>query len=228
MRCKSIVIWHLRGGSGRFCSGAKCLPSSDALVRPLVVRTCGAQAAAIRESEASFERKSYETALKVIESCISRAEQYNNQMETLMEGSANEVGKLQVPRSISGGVLRDYQVAGLRWLMHKFFVGESGIIADEMGLGAWRAFWGGAACGPVPRAMFARPRPQAPHNHLFVPFVRCNLLRQCWMPSINSKSMLSHPLSAGKTRALLEGNGTVFTNSCNLVPSPLIADGGAS
>jgi SNF2 family DNA or RNA helicase len=39
------------------------------------------------------------------------------------------------PKFISDGVMRDYQVAGLNWLISLHENGISGILADEMGLG---------------------------------------------------------------------------------------------
>lgn len=34
-----------------------------------------------------------------------------------------------------GGILRDYQVDGLNWMISLFETGINGILADEMGLG---------------------------------------------------------------------------------------------
>lgn len=39
------------------------------------------------------------------------------------------------PKFIKGGEMRDYQVAGLNWLISLHENGISGILADEMGLG---------------------------------------------------------------------------------------------
>jgi SNF2 family DNA or RNA helicase len=39
------------------------------------------------------------------------------------------------PKFISDGVMRDYQIAGLNWLISLHENGISGILADEMGLG---------------------------------------------------------------------------------------------
>ncbi|KAJ1662029.1 putative ATPase [Coemansia sp. RSA 1646] len=39
------------------------------------------------------------------------------------------------PRSISGGVMRDYQLEGMEWLASLYENGLNGILADEMGLG---------------------------------------------------------------------------------------------
>lgn len=39
------------------------------------------------------------------------------------------------PKCLTGGVMRDYQLEGLTWLMKLCEQGLSGILADEMGLG---------------------------------------------------------------------------------------------
>uniref|UniRef100_K3WEK0 SNF2 N-terminal domain-containing protein n=1 Tax=Globisporangium ultimum (strain ATCC 200006 / CBS 805.95 / DAOM BR144) TaxID=431595 RepID=K3WEK0_GLOUD len=39
------------------------------------------------------------------------------------------------PKLLAGGVLRDYQLEGIRWLCNLFENGLNGILADEMGLG---------------------------------------------------------------------------------------------
>lgn len=39
------------------------------------------------------------------------------------------------PKYLTGGVLRDYQLDGLKWMLNNRKVGLSGILADEMGLG---------------------------------------------------------------------------------------------
>jgi SWI/SNF-related matrix-associated actin-dependent regulator of chromatin subfamily A member 5 len=44
-------------------------------------------------------------------------------------------GSAETPGFIKGGEMRDYQVAGLNWLISLHENGISGILADEMGLG---------------------------------------------------------------------------------------------
>ena len=39
------------------------------------------------------------------------------------------------PSILKGGVLRDYQMIGLNWLISLYDNGINGILADEMGLG---------------------------------------------------------------------------------------------
>lgn len=41
----------------------------------------------------------------------------------------------QSPKYVKGGIMRDYQVQGLNWMISLFENGISGILADEMGLG---------------------------------------------------------------------------------------------
>jgi SWI/SNF-related matrix-associated actin-dependent regulator of chromatin subfamily A member 5 len=50
------------------------------------------------------------------------------------EGSNNTIFT-ESPTYIQGGQMRDYQVAGLNWLISLHENGISGILADEMGLG---------------------------------------------------------------------------------------------
>ncbi|KAF2830831.1 hypothetical protein CC86DRAFT_367491 [Ophiobolus disseminans] len=50
-------------------------------------------------------------------------------------GGHNETVFRESPGYIQGGVMRDYQVAGLNWLISLHENGISGILADEMGLG---------------------------------------------------------------------------------------------
>lgn len=50
------------------------------------------------------------------------------------EGTANTIFT-ESPKFIQGGEMRDYQVAGLNWLISLHENGISGILADEMGLG---------------------------------------------------------------------------------------------
>lgn len=39
------------------------------------------------------------------------------------------------PRLVTGGILRDYQLAGVEWMVSLYENGLNGILADEMGLG---------------------------------------------------------------------------------------------
>lgn len=46
------------------------------------------------------------------------------------------------PALVTGGVLRDYQLAGVEWLISLWENGLNGILADEMGLGkVWMTFF---------------------------------------------------------------------------------------
>ncbi|KAF2110644.1 SNF2 family N-terminal domain-containing protein [Lophiotrema nucula] len=57
---------------------------------------------------------------------LVREEKHGGHHETVFRGS---------PGFIKGGTMRDYQVAGLNWLISLHENGISGILADEMGLG---------------------------------------------------------------------------------------------
>ena len=45
------------------------------------------------------------------------------------------------PTLVTGGVLRDYQLAGVEWLISLWENGLNGILADEMGLGKVRLLY---------------------------------------------------------------------------------------
>jgi SNF2 family DNA or RNA helicase len=45
---------------------------------------------------------------------------------------------LTQPSCITGGAMREYQLAGLNWMIRLGENGINGILADEMGLGKWR------------------------------------------------------------------------------------------
>lgn len=47
----------------------------------------------------------------------------------------HELEIAEQPKCLTGGVMRDYQLEGLTWLMKLCEQGLSGILADEMGLG---------------------------------------------------------------------------------------------
>jgi SWI/SNF-related matrix-associated actin-dependent regulator of chromatin subfamily A member 5 len=65
-----------------------------------------------------------------------RTEQEEDQelLNTSEEAEANTIFT-ESPGFIQGGQMRDYQVAGLNWLISLHENGISGILADEMGLG---------------------------------------------------------------------------------------------
>lgn len=48
------------------------------------------------------------------------------------------------PSLVTGGVLRDYQLAGVEWMVSLYENGLNGILADEMGLGKVRTL-----CSPI-------------------------------------------------------------------------------
>ena len=58
-----------------------------------------------------------------------RRDQYYN----LAHGKEEKI--VQQPKSLVGGALKDYQLAGLNWLVSLHNNNLNGILADEMGLG---------------------------------------------------------------------------------------------
>ena len=98
------------------------------------------EAAALARHEAASSAADgstgYREAMSVIDASLASADAYNAQMGALAGAplAALAAGAAQ-PASLSGGRLRPYQLAGLRWLIARFLTSESGIIADEMGLG---------------------------------------------------------------------------------------------
>jgi hypothetical protein len=61
---------------------------------------------------------------------------YNEKMSAAERTMSREMLRLaRQPALLTGGALRDYQMAGFEWMGRRWFSAESGIIADEMGLG---------------------------------------------------------------------------------------------
>lgn len=50
-------------------------------------------------------------------------------------GQHTELRSARQPKLITGGIMKDYQLEGLEWLVTLFENGLNGILADEMGLG---------------------------------------------------------------------------------------------
>jgi ATP-dependent DNA helicase len=50
----------------------------------------------------------------------------------------NAVISARQPKLVTGGILRDYQLAGVEWMVSLYENGLNGILADEMGLGKVR------------------------------------------------------------------------------------------
>ena len=50
-------------------------------------------------------------------------------------GQHKELRSARQPKLITGGIMKDYQLEGLEWLVTLFENGLNGILADEMGLG---------------------------------------------------------------------------------------------
>ena len=58
----------------------------------------------------------------------------NNQVDA-GEKPANETGRRNQPKLVTGAKMREYQLDGLEWLISLYENGLNGILADEMGLG---------------------------------------------------------------------------------------------
>ncbi|KAK3828451.1 MAG: SNF2 family N-terminal domain-containing protein [Benniella sp.] len=54
---------------------------------------------------------------------------------TKATSTKNAVISARQPRLVTGGILRDYQLAGVEWMVSLYENGLNGILADEMGLG---------------------------------------------------------------------------------------------
>jgi ATP-dependent DNA helicase len=101
----------------------------------------------IRQQQESYRSKTDQSASPTGKErtgrTVSRAGE--TKLKTLVEAAdrdhidvrrteVRDAGSLQL-RELSGGVLRDYQLAGLEWLVSLYENGINGILADEMGLG---------------------------------------------------------------------------------------------
>lgn len=59
-----------------------------------------------------------------------------DEIEEVEDASDEVITRLQVqPSILKGGLLRDYQLDGLNWMISLYEQGLNGILADEMGLG---------------------------------------------------------------------------------------------
>jgi SNF2 family DNA or RNA helicase len=86
------------------------------------------------KSLSEAERKAhYDEAVRQLNEMLSKAEQFNATCEKL--ASESPFLAKSKPADFVGGELRDYQQAGVEWMSTKHWLGESGIIADEMCLG---------------------------------------------------------------------------------------------
>ena len=82
--------------------------------------------------------KEYKQALSVLDDTLSRATSFNAAMAGAEKDMFSDLETMDAhvqPSLLTGGALRDYQMAGFQWLTARWLSGESGILADEMGLG---------------------------------------------------------------------------------------------
>lgn len=74
---------------------------------------------------------------QIINNKIENLEKFEKKKEGKLDLSSVDQGKLELvgtPHAFHG-VLKEYQIKGLRWLNNLFEQGINGILADEMGLG---------------------------------------------------------------------------------------------
>ena len=100
----------------------------------------------IREVVVEIDRQNAEEAARVKKGVSRKGGATGNKRKTEQEedaellrdekrGGASQTIFRESPSYIQGGEMRDYQVAGLNWLISLHENGISGILADEMGLG---------------------------------------------------------------------------------------------
>lgn len=89
----------------------------------------------IQAEEEEKKNKSKGKKATAAENRRRRTEQEED--EELLQDGEGEAATLftESPSFIKGGTMRDYQIAGLNWLISLHENGISGILADEMGLG---------------------------------------------------------------------------------------------
>lgn len=90
------------------------------------------------------------------------------------------------PSLVTGAKLRDYQLAGVQWMISLYENGLNGILADEMGLGKV-SMRGRTAdrrlCRQSPFLRISSPRGHGAHSSL------CALYLSCTTGSLNSRSL---------------------------------------
>jgi ATP-dependent DNA helicase len=92
-------------------------------------------------SAASKKRKADETEYSIADYLTKDTLKKQKQVEPVAEKKASAPAPAQrvisarQPKLVTGGVLRDYQLAGVEWMVSLYENGLNGILADEMGLG---------------------------------------------------------------------------------------------
>ncbi|KAF9339992.1 hypothetical protein BGZ91_003938 [Linnemannia elongata] len=92
-------------------------------------------------SAASKKRKADETEYSIADYLTKDTLKKQKQVETEADKKASAPAPAQrvisarQPKLVTGGVLRDYQLAGVEWMVSLYENGLNGILADEMGLG---------------------------------------------------------------------------------------------
>ncbi|KAG0372653.1 hypothetical protein BGX24_012763 [Mortierella sp. AD032] len=90
-------------------------------------------------SAASKKRKADETEYSIADyltkDTLKKQKQVEPAAEVKPSAPAQRVISARQPKLVTGGVLRDYQLAGVEWMVSLYENGLNGILADEMGLG---------------------------------------------------------------------------------------------
>ncbi|TKY89046.1 hypothetical protein EX895_001577 [Sporisorium graminicola] len=94
-----------------------------------------------RKAEDSYHVSSYidegdlEAAKQQAEKANKKAKPDSSEATDNKANAANESGRRNQPKLVTGAKMREYQLDGLEWLISLYENGLNGILADEMGLG---------------------------------------------------------------------------------------------
>lgn len=80
-----------------------------------------------------FTKAELQTSGTTAEALANVAEENNG--EEMKLGLQKDLRSARQPKLITGGIMKDYQLQGLDWLVSLYENGLNGILADEMGLG---------------------------------------------------------------------------------------------
>jgi hypothetical protein len=84
-----------------------------------------------RAAVAEVQSEAYREAMGKLNHFLGRAEMYNTGMNRKSAADrARFVRELDAPPLLSGGTLRDYQLAGFRWLSERFWWGEGCVLVS--------------------------------------------------------------------------------------------------
>ena len=97
-----------------------------------------AAAAAASSKKRKAEETEYNIADYLTKDALKKqkqAEVVTPTAEAKSPATPQRVVSARQPKLVTGGVLRDYQLAGVEWMVSLYENGLNGILADEMGLG---------------------------------------------------------------------------------------------